>query len=251
MTLKIWAILAVVLVALPALASAQETGEGRESDWVTISANPAQIAADGNSTSEIDVVVLWPEGTKHSGEPAENETVVMTVDATFAWLTDIGNESNTGILIRVSTDDNGTATALLSGNETGNVTVKADCFSGGWNLTKVTFLEPGTAAVTTTSGNGVEYESSEATSNETVTSAVNETETPAVNETVTPAVNETATPTASPEASPEATQKPTPAPTTTPEETPKPKASTPGFEAGFVIAGMLSVAYLVLRRRKA
>ena len=241
MTLKIWAILAVVLVALPALACAQETGAGRESDWVTISANPAEIAADGNSTSKIDVVVLWPEGTKHSGEPAENETVVMTVDAAFAWLTDIGNESNTGILIKVSTDDNGTATALLSGNETGNVTVKADCLSGGWNLTKVTFLEPGTEVAITTSGSGVEYERSEATSNETVT--------PAVNETATPAVNETATPTASPEASPEAT--PTPTPTTSTEETPEPKPSTPGFEASFVIAGMLSVAYLVLRRRKA
>ena len=247
MTLKIWAILAVVLVALPALACAQETGEGRESDWVTISANPAEIVADGNSTSEISVVVVWPEGTEHSGEPAENETVVMTVGATFAWLTDIGNESNTGIIIRVNTDENGTATALLSGNETGKVTVKADCLSGGWNLTEVTFLEQGTAVTTTTSGNGVEYESSEASPNETATPAVNETATPTVNETATPAVNETATPTASPEASPEAT----PAPTTSTEETPKPKPSTPGFEAGFVIAGMLSVAYLVLRRRKA
>jgi len=244
MTVKIWAILAVVLVALPALACAQESGEGRESDWVTISVNPAEIAADSNSTSKIDVVVLWPEGTEHSGEPAENETVVMTVDATFAWLTDIGNESNTGTCIRVSTDDNGTATALLSGNETGEVTVKAVCVSDGWNLTKVTFLEPGTAVVTTTSGNGVEYESSEASPNETVTPAVNETEIPTVNETATP-VNETATPTAIPKASSEAT------PTTSTEETPEPKPSTPGFEAGFVIAGMLSVAYLVLRRRKA
>jgi len=250
MTLKIWAILAVVLVALPALACAQESGEGRESDWVTISADPAEIAADGNSTSKIDVVVLWPEGTKHSGEPAENETVVMTVDATFAWLTDIGNESNTGILIKVSTDNNGTVTALLSGNETGEVTVRAVCVSDGWNLTKVTFLEPGTALATTTSGNGVVYERSKTSSNETVTPVViNETATPAVNETVTPAVNETATPTASPEASPEAT--PTPTPTTSTEETPEPKPSTPGFEASFVIAGMLSVAYLVLRRRKA
>jgi len=250
MTLKIWLILAVVLVALPALACAQESGAGRESDWVTISVNPAEIAADSNSTSKIDVVVLWPEGTEHSGEPAENETVVMTVDAAFAWLTDIGNESNTGTLIRVSTDDNGTATALLSGNETGNVTVKADCISGGWNLTKVTFLEPGTTVATTTSGNGVVYERSETSSNETVISAVNETATPAVNETATPTtVNETVTPTASPEASPEATQTPTP--TISTEETPKPKPSTPGFEAGFVIAGMLSVAYLVLRRKKA
>jgi PGF-CTERM protein len=208
---------------------------------VTISANPAEIAADSNSTSKIDVVILWPEGTEHSGEPAENETVVMTVGAAFAWLTDIGNESNTGILIRVSTDENGTATALLSGNETGEVTVKADCLSGGWNLTKVTFLEPGTTVVSTTSGNGVEYERSETSPNETVTPTVNETE--------TPAVNETATPTASPEASPEAT--PTPTPTTSTEETPEPKPSTPGFEASFVIAGMLSIAYLVLRRRKA
>lgn len=244
MTLKIWAILAVVLVALPALACAQGTGEGRESDWVTISANPAEIAADGNSTSKIDVVVVWPEWrSERSGEPAENETVVMTVDAAFAWLTDIGNESNTGILIKVSTDDNGTATALLSGNETGNVTVKADCISGGWNLTKVTFLEPGTEVAITTSGSGVEYERSETSSNETVT--------PAVNETVTPAVNETATPTASPAASSVATPAPTPTPTTSTEETPEPKPSTPGFEAGFVIAGMLSIAYLVLRRRKA
>jgi len=241
MTVKIWAILAVVIVALPALACAQETGEGRESDWVTISANPAEIAADSNSTSKIDVVVVWPEGTEHSGEPAENETVVMTVDAAFAWLTDIGNESNTGILIKVSADDNGTATALLSGNETGDVTVKADCLSGGWNLTKVTFLEPGTEVAITTSGSGVEYERSETSPNETVTPTVNETE--------TPAVNEAATPTASPEASPEAT--PTPAPTTSTEETPEPKPSTPGFEASFVIAGMLSIAYLVLRRRKA
>ena len=249
MTLKIWAILAVVLVALPALACAQETGAGRESDWVTISVNPAEIAADGNSTSKIDVVVLWPEGTKHSGEPAENETVIMTVDAAFAWLTDIGNESNTGTLIRVSADDNGTATALLSGNETGEVTVRAACLSDGWNLTKVTFLEPGTEVAITTSGSGVEYERSETSSNETVTPAVNETVTPTVNETATPAVNETATPTASPEASPEAT--PTPTPTTSTEETPEPKPSTPGFEASFVIAGMLSIAYLVLRRRKA
>ncbi|KAF5432066.1 hypothetical protein C5S39_04515, partial [Candidatus Methanophagaceae archaeon] len=111
----------------------------------------------------------------------------------------------------------------------------------GWNLTKVTFLEPGTEVAITTSGSGVEYERSETSPNETVTPTVNETE--------TPAVNEAATPTASPEASPEAT--PTPAPTTSTEETPEPKPSTPGFEASFVIAGMFSIAYLVLRRRKA
>jgi len=38
---------------------------------------------------------------------------------------------------------------------------------------------------------------------------------------------------------------PTPAPTSTPSPTPKP----PGFEAAFAIAGLLAVAYLVLRRK--
>ena len=48
--------------------------------------------------------------------------------------------------------------------------------------------------------------------------------------TVSPTVSPTATPTVSPAVSP----------------TPKP----PGFEAVFAIAGLLAVAYLVLRRRK-
>jgi PGF-CTERM protein len=49
-------------------------------------------------------------------------------------------------------------------------------------------------------------------------------------------------------ATPAPTPKPTPAPTAapTPEATPKP----PGFEAIFAIAGLLAVAYLVLRRKK-
>ena len=40
----------------------------------------------------------------------------------------------------------------------------------------------------------------------------------------------------------------TPVPTSTP--TPSPTPTPPGFEAGFTIAGLLAVAYLVLRRRK-
>ena len=42
------------------------------------------------------------------------------------------------------------------------------------------------------------------------------------------------------------TAVPTAAPTAEPTATPEP----PGFEAVFAIAGMLAIAYLVLRRRK-
>ncbi|NQE46806.1 hypothetical protein C5S31_12370 [ANME-1 cluster archaeon GoMg2] len=240
MTIRIWAILAVVLFALPALAGAQGTGADRASDWVTISANPAEIPADGNSTSEIKVVVRWPEETEHSGEPAENETVIMSImEGASAWLTDAGNESNTGSSINVITDDNGTAIALLSGNETGVAGIHVRCRSGGWNLTEVTFVEPRTVVTATISGNGVASESSE------VEASSNATATPA-------AVNETITPTASPEATHEATPTPTTTPTETLEPTPSTttKPSTPGFEAVFFIAGVIAVAYLVRWRRK-
>ena len=56
-----------------------------------------------------------------------------------------------------------------------------------------------------------------------------------------------ATPTAAPTAKPTVAPVPTAEPTATPEPTPTP---TPGFEAVFAIAGLLSIAYLVLRRRK-
>jgi len=58
----------------------------------------------------------------------------------------------------------------------------------------------------------------------------------------------TTTPTATPTVTipPTATPTPTPTPTATPTATPKP----PGFEAVFAIAGLLAIAYLVLRQKK-
>ena len=55
------------------------------------------------------------------------------------------------------------------------------------------------------------------------------------------------TPTPSPTPTPQVT--PTPSPAVTPQPTPSP--TPPGFEAFFTIAGLLAVAYLVMRRRKA
>ncbi len=68
--------------------------------------------------------------------------------------------------------------------------------------------------------------------------------TPGVTPGVTPKVNATATPAMT---TPAMTEKATPAATTpAPAATPK----EPGFEAVFAIAGLLAVAYLVLRQRK-
>jgi len=64
---------------------------------------------------------------------------------------------------------------------------------------------------------------------------------PVVEPTVTPTVTPTATPT------------PTPTPTVTvptPTPTPTPTEEVPGFGAVFAIAGMLAIAYLVLRKRR-
>ena len=65
---------------------------------------------------------------------------------------------------------------------------------------------------------------------------------------VVTAVAPTATPTAEPTAEPTATAVPTPEPTAEPTATPTPEP--PGFEAVFAIAGMLAIAYLVLRKRR-
>jgi len=65
------------------------------------------------------------------------------------------------------------------------------------------------------------------------------TPTPVITPTPTPAVTVTPTPTMPP-------VSPTPSPT----PTPTPKPGIPGFEAGFAIASLLAVAYLVLRRKR-
>jgi len=107
---------------------------------VKISAKPEIIPADGVSTSTIRVIVTWPNETELSGEPAANQTLTMWTDC--GLLFEATNESNTGRSINVTTDDNGTATALLSGNETCNATVAVKCLSGGWNSTQVSFVAP-------------------------------------------------------------------------------------------------------------
>ena len=63
-----------------------------------------------------------------------------------------------------------------------------------------------------------------------------------------PAPTPTPPPVVSPTPTPEVT--PTPPPVVSPTPTPTPTPEPPGFEAVFAIAGMLAIAYLVLRKRR-
>jgi len=58
------------------------------------------------------------------------------------------------------------------------------------------------------------------------------------------------TPTATPTAAPTAAPKPTVPPTVAPTAAPTPTPEEPGFEAVFAIAGLLAIAYVVLRKKK-
>ena len=74
------------------------------------------------------------------------------------------------------------------------------------------------------------------------------TPTPSPSPTATPGETSSPSPTATPSVSPTASPAETATATTTPSPTKKPLI--PGFEAGFAIASLLSVMYLVLRRRR-
>ena len=252
MSNKIWAItfIAVILMVLSAFtwAWAQEAPE--PSDWVKISAKPAIIPADGVSTSTIRVMVTWPNETELSGEPAANQT--LTIWTTCGLLFEATNENNTGRSINVTTDDNGTATALLSGNETCNATVAVECLSGGWNSTQVSFVAP---ELSPSPGEGGAVSGNGGTGGTTTP-----TLTPPVPSNVTNVTNVT-------NVSPEATPAPTIAPAHTPTHTPvaaSPPSETatatptapvttpavPGFEVAFTVVCLLAVFVIAYLRRR-
>ena len=162
--------------------------------YIALGANPADIAADGSSTSTLTASV-WDE----------EKWVLENLTVNFS--TSLGNITASAVIA------NGTATAILTaGMEEGVATITAEA-----NLS-------GDIGIVTN------------------TTAVNFTAPVA---TPTPTVIATPTPTV--------TVSPTPAVTVSPTPTPSPtkKPLIPGFEAGFAIASLLAVAYLVMRRRKA
>ena len=142
-------ILAVVLLLFPALTTAQP----EPTSSIAISASPTEIPADDVSTSAIKVVVSYPEESNITGPAIDTPVYVST---NLGRLTEAENQSNSGSSIRLITDNNGTVTALLSGNETDDVAEIMVTTSWGYNTTSVTFLAPGATATPTSapSGNG-------------------------------------------------------------------------------------------------
>jgi len=171
-------VVVIALVVLAGVVSAQPE-KVTLSDLIQINAEPASVAADGKSTSEIAIAVFYPEiedypelgeieGYEYlSGTPAAHTQVI--VGTTLGELTDAEDMNSTGKDITVLTADNGVASVLLSGSETGVADIAAratgieaminDILSNKTtvyivkNSTTVTLLEPGTTP-TTPSGNG-------------------------------------------------------------------------------------------------
>ena len=218
-------ILALVLLLFPAVTMAQP----EPTSSIVISASRTEIPADDVSTSAIKVVVSWPEESNITG-PAVNTLVDMSTN--LGRLTDAGNESNSGSSISLITDTNGTVTALLSGNETGDAEITVTTL-WGYNTTPVTFLAPEATTTAPPSGDG-DGGNGGAVTTPTPAAAVNETPTPSPEATATPALTPAETPMATPTPSPSPTKEPL----------------IPGFEAVFTIASLLAVTYLVLRRKR-
>jgi len=156
--------------------------------YIALGANPADIPADGSSTSVITASV-W------DGEDWVLENLTVNFSTSRGSI-------NASALI-----ENGTATVILTaGMEEGAATITAEA-----NLPEVGVITNTTVNFTTPGA----------------------TPTPPVL-TPTPTVTVSPTSTATPTATPSPTKEPL----------------IPGFEAVFVIASLLSVAYQVLRRRK-
>ena len=229
----IWMILAVILLLLPVLAAVAVSGQTPTTPWgcehpspsIVISASRSQIPPDGVSTSEIKVVVLWPEESNITEGTLTG--VLVDLFTTCGRLTDAENQSNSDSSISLTTDNNGAVTALLSGDKTG-VAYITSTTPWACNKTTVTFVAPGAAPIE-----------------------------PSPIPTVPP-LPDVATPTAEVTPSPTAEVTPSPTAEVTPEETEETQVSpvattpgdTPGFEAVFAIAGLLVVAYSVLRRER-
>jgi PGF-CTERM protein len=157
--------------------------------YIDLSATPAEIPADGTSTSTITAFVWNGEDWVMGNLTVNFSTSLGTIPASAP----VVNGSATGTLTAGTEEGSANVTAEANLPDVGSLT----------NTTAVTFTRPSVTSTPTT--------------------------TPGVTSQITPMVTPTATPT----------------PSLTPAE------GIPGFEAVFAIAGLLAVAYLVRRRRKA
>ena len=216
---------------------------------------PVVTAADDGHTDLPRTVDVWAEPTcvapyevsiihgkvTEDGTPAANISVFFRTD--FGCLID-----NRSMTYTTMTNESGLANVRFFAEKSGTATVTAAEKTGESNKTVVVVN-----AAASSSGNGGSSSGNGGTT-PTPTPMVSPMATPGVNVTPTASPSPTtasivATPTLSPMASPTETPLTTATPTPTPSATSEPLIH--GFEAVFAIAaGLLAIAYLVLRRKR-
>jgi len=227
------------------------------SEPIRLHADPVNIVADGVSTSTITADVVWPDGWGElSGTPA------CLVNVTF--YTTLG--AITPYNITMPTPDNQscvTLATLTAGTAAGTATITAFADIAPLeetalvrNTTTVTLYAPGTLPTPTPTpsnggGNGGDGGDGDGGGGDggvttpTPTTTATSTPAPTGGMTPTPAPTNGATPSGAPIASPSAAPTATVTPTSSPTRAP----FIPGFGAGFAIFGLLSLAYILIRRR--
>ncbi len=200
---------------------------------VDIWAEPTHVEPYEPSTVSVKVT--------EDGYPVENISIFFRTDCGYL----IDNRSMTYTAV---TNENGLASVRFFAEESGTATVTAAEKTGA----NKTVIVIGTASNSGNGngGNGSGSGSSSSSGNggttptPTPTAAPGENVTPSPTPTASPIATPTLTPTASPAETPFTPATPSPAPS------PTSKPLIPGFEAVFAIAGLLAIAYLVLRIKK-
>ena len=225
-------VMSVVLCA--SMATVAAPPQPPKPPYIQLSADPPAIVADGSSTSVINASVwVWDD----------DEGYIPIIGLVVEFSTDLGE------ITASATIENATATAILTaGTVEGIATITAEVDLGEegiiTNTTTVNFTAPGDGG-NDNGGNGGGGNGGSGGSGGTTT-----TPTPTAGETTTLTPDATATSTVSPTASPTETGTPTATESPMPSPSPTKKPLIPGFEAVFVIAGLLTVAYLVLGRKR-
>jgi cell division septation protein DedD len=202
--------------------------------YMQLSADPPAIVADGSSTSVVNASVwVWDK---------DDEEYWPIIGPVVEFSTDLGE------ITTPATIENATATAILTaGTVEGIATITAEVDLGEEGIIKNTTTVNLTAPEDggdDNDGNGGGGNGGNGGGGTTTTP------TPTAGETTTPTPDATATPAVSPTVSPTETGTATATESPTPSPSPTKKPLIPGFEAVFVIAGLLTVAYLVLGRKR-
>jgi len=205
-----------------------------EVPYIELTANPTYIPADGSSTAIITAHV-WEPFNEGSEWVWYTPLVNVTFDTTLGTITEFAVVDNQTLVA--------TAT-LTAGTEPGVATITAEA-----DLVDLVVTNTTTVNLTALGdgGNGNGGGSSGGNGGTTSTPTPTGTTSPGITPTPTSTAGATGTP--SPTSGATGTPVPTVTPGTTPGPTATPTPEEPGFGAGFAIAGLLAVAYLLMWRR--